>query len=317
VEPGALVVVALGGNAMQDPGGEDSVEADFARTTETARHLVQLVVRGYRIVVTHGNGPQVGNHLLRSELGTRFGNLPLLPLDVCVADTQGGMGYVLQQCLGNALGEADLPSVVASVVTQILVDGDDPAFETPSKPVGEMIPADRVDDLKEQGWSLVEDRHRNAWRRVVASPHPKEIIEAEAIATMVEQRIVVIAAGGGGIPVVQSEDGTLSGVEAVVDKDLASALLAVDVRADGLVILTDVDHVKLAYDTAQESPIESMTVAEARGYLDAGEFGAGSMAPKVDAVARFVARTGKTGIITSIDRAESALEEGAGTVIVP
>ncbi|MGH2808961.1 MAG: carbamate kinase [Actinomycetota bacterium] len=317
MEPGALVVVALGGNAMQDPGGEDSVAADLARTAETAHHLVQLVLRGFRIVVTHGNGPQVGNHLLRAELGTRFGNLPFLPLDVCVADTQGGMGYVLQQCLGNALGEVDLPSVVVSVVTQILVERDDPAFSSPSKPVGEMIPADRVEALQAQGWSLVEDRHRNAWRRVVPSPYPKEIVEAEAIAAMVEQRIAVIAAGGGGIPVVQREDGTLTGVEAVVDKDLASALLAVDVRADGLVILTDVAHVKLGFDTPQERAIDSMTVAEARRYLEAGEFGTGSMAPKVDAVARFVARTGKTGIITSIDRAEAALDEGAGTVIVP
>jgi carbamate kinase len=180
-----------------------------------------------------------------------------------------------------------------------------------------MIPAERVDDLREQGWSLVEDRHRNAWRRVVASPHPKEIVEAEAIATMVQERIVVIASGGGGIPVVQQPDGRLAGVEAVVDKDLASALLAVDVGADGLVILTDVDHVKLGFDTPEERTIDQMTVAEAQRYLEAGEFGSGSMAPKVDAVARFVAKTGKTGIITSIDRAHDALEEGAGTVIVP
>ena len=313
----ALLVVALGGNAMQNPDGEDSVEADFSRTAETARHLVELVTKGYRIVITHGNGPQVGNHLLRSELGQQHGDLPGLPLDVCVADTQGGMGYMLQQCLSNELGDAGLPSTVVSLVTQVLVDADDPAFETPSKPIGEMIPAARVDELRARGWTLVEDTHRNAWRRVVASPTPTEIIEAVAIQALVRERIVVVASGGGGVPVVQGDDGRLEGIEAVVDKDLASALLAADLGADALLILTDVDHVMLGYDTADERPIDTMTVAEARSYIDAGEFGPGSMRPKVEAVARFVAATGRTGVITSIGRVAVALDEGVGTHVVP
>ena len=311
-----LLVVALGGNAMQDPGGEDSVEADFARTAATAHHLVELVTKGHRIVITHGNGPQVGNHLLRSELGQRHGDLPGLPLDVCVADTQGGMGYMLQQCLSNALGNAGIPGTCVSLVTQVLVDAADPAFDAPSKPIGEMIPAARVDELVEQGWALVEDTHRHAWRRVVPSPDPKEIIEAAAIQALVRDRVAVIASGGGGIPVVQRDDGTLEGVGAVVDKDLASALLAGDLGADALLILTDVEKVMLGYDTPNERPIDSMTVAEARRHIDAGEFGPGSMKPKVEAVCRFVEATSRTGVITSIQHAEVALEEGVGTHIV-
>jgi carbamate kinase len=179
-----------------------------------------------------------------------------------------------------------------------------------------MIPAERVDELIEQGWALVEDAHRHAWRRVVASPDPKEILEAAAIETLVRDRVVVVASGGGGIPVVQRDDGSLQGVEAVVDKDLASALLAADLGADALLILTDVEKVLLGYDSDSERPIDSMTVAEARRYIDAGEFGPGSMKPKVEAVCRFVEATSKPGVITSIHHAETALDEGAGTHIV-
>jgi carbamate kinase len=312
-----LIVVALGGNAMQDPEGEDTVEADFRRTAETADRLVALIVGGYRVVVTHGNGPQVGNHLLRSELANRHGDLPLLPLDVCVADTQGGMGYVLQQSLVNALGERGIPGVVAAVVTQVLVDDDDPAFENPSKPVGEMISPDRADALRAQGWSLVEDTHRRGFRRVVPSPDPKEIVEAQAIRAMVEDGTVVIAGGGGGIPVAQAPGGSLRGVPAVVDKDLAAALLAIDLGARSLLILTDVDSVRLGYDTPEERAVDRMTVPEARSYLHAGEFPSGSMGPKVEAVCRFVEATGNRASITSIALAEKGLRGEAGTHVVP
>lgn len=312
-----LLVVALGGNAIQEPDGEDSVEADFARTAATADRIADLAVAGWRLVVTHGNGPQVGNHLLRSELGNVHGELPLLPLDVCVADTQGGMGYMLQQCLSNALHRRDVPAVVAALVTQVLVDRDDPAFDAPSKPVGEMIPPERVDVLREQGWALAEDHHRHAFRRVVASPHPQEVIEAAAIKALVADGVIVIAGGGGGVPVVESTDGRLTGVPAVIDKDLASALLAADLGADALLVLTNIDAVMLGYDTPQERPIDEMTVSQAGSYLDAGEFGEGSMAPKVEAVYRFVRTTGRPGMITSIDRASDALVGAAGTRIVP
>lgn len=311
-------MVALGGNAIQRPGCDDSVESDFARTGETARQLVALAAGGdRRLVVTHGNGPQVGNHLLRSELGHEHGGLPTLPLEVCVADTQGGMGYVLQQSLVNAFHAVGLPAVVTSVVTQTVVDVADPAWHHPTKPVGEMIPVERAEDLRARGWVLVEDRHRGSWRRVVASPDPKEIVEAAAIKALVQDGVIVIAAGGGGIPVVQSDDGTLAGRPAVVDKDLASSLLAADLGADVLLILTDVERAAIGFDTPQERHLGSISAPEARGYLDAGEFPKGSMGPKVEAVCRFVEATGGLGVITSIEVCERALEDGVGTRITP
>lgn len=312
-----LLVVALGGNAMQEPDGEDSVEADFARTSVTGRRLAELAARGWRLVITHGNGPQVGNHLLRSELGHFHGDVPLLPLDVCVADTQGGMGYMLQQCLSNALHEMDLPGVVASVVTQVLVERDDPAFVEPSKPIGEVIPSERADVMRELGWVLVEDRRRHGFRRVVASPEPKEIIEAAAVKAMVDDGVIVIAGGGGGVPVVADDHGRLVGVPAVVDKDYAAALLAADLSADGLLVLTNVHAVSLDYDSPRERALEEMTVAEARAQRSAGQFPAGSMGPKVEAVCRFVEATGKVGAISSIDKAAAALDRTAGTRITP
>jgi carbamate kinase len=314
---GPLIVAALGGNAIQRAGMDDSVESDFARTNDTARRLVALLAAAdRRLVVTHGNGPQVGNHLLRSELGHN-GGLPALPLEVCVADTQGGMGYMLQQALMNAFHAAGLPAVVATVVTQTVVDADDPAWHNPEKPVGETIPPERVEELTRRGWSLVEDRHRGGWRRVVASPEPKEIVEAAAIKTLVEDGVVVIAAGGGGIPVVQSGVGTLEGRPAVVDKDLASSLLAVDLGADVLLILTEVQRVAVGFDTPREKQLSSVSVAEARGYLEAGEFPRGSMGPKVEAVCRFVEATGGLGVITSIEACAEALDAGVGTRITP
>jgi carbamate kinase len=312
-----LLVVALGGNAIQEPDGEDSVEADFARTAVTSQRLAGLAAQGWRLVITHGNGPQVGNHLLRTELGHFHGDIPLLPLDVCVADTQGGMGYMLQQCLGNALNQLGLPAVVASLVTQVLVDGNDPAFARPSKPVGEVIPPERADALRETGWSLVEDTHRGGFRRVVASPEPTEVIEASAIKAMVADGVIVIAAGGGGVPVVAGEDGNLHGVPAVVDKDYAAALLAADLGADGLLVLTNVDAVSLDYDLPQQRTVRTMSVTEARSHRASGQFAPGSMEPKVEAVCRFVEATGKVGAITSIDRASSALDRSAGTRITP
>lgn len=312
-----LLVVALGGNALQDPDGNDSVESDFVRTRVTARKLATLAAAGWRLVITHGNGPQVGNHLLRSELAHVHGGLPLLPLDTCVADTQGGMGYMIQQCLTNALHEVDVAAVVVSVVTQALVAADDPAFDEPSKPVGEVIPPERADVLRAQGWRLAEDAHRGGFRRVVPSPDPIEIVEAAAIKAMVTEGVLVIAGGGGGVPVVAAEGGTLSGIAAVVDKDFAAALLATDLGADGLLILTNVEGVSLDYDTPQERLKRSVTVAEARNYRADGQFPPGSMGPKVEAVCRFVEATGNPGVITSIDRADGALDRSAGTRITP
>jgi carbamate kinase len=310
-----LLVVALGGNAIQDPSGDDTVESDFEHTTATAQQLVQLAMRGWRLVITHGNGPQVGNHLYRSELGAKHGELPLLPLEICVADTQGGMGYMLQQCLANAFRDADIPAVVASVVTQVVVDPDDPAFGSPSKPVGEVIDDAHATILRDHGWQLAEDKRRGGWRRVVASPDPKEIVEAAAIRALVDDGVIVVAAGGGGVPVIDTDEG-LRGIAAVVDKDLASALLANDLRSDGLVILTDVERVSLGYGTDKERALDQMTVAEARSYLEAGEFPAGSMGPKVEALARYVSATGGDGVIAAIAHAEEAMSGRAGTRVV-
>ncbi|MDQ4095428.1 MAG: carbamate kinase [Actinomycetota bacterium] len=313
-----IAVVALGGNALQSPSGDDSVEADFERTRQTAEHLAALVVSaGWRLVVTHGNGPQVGNHLLRSELGREHGELPTLPLDVCVADTQGGMGYMLQQALSNAFHAAGVPAVVASLVTQVVVDEDDVAFSRPTKPVGEIIGDDKVLDLQARGWSLVEDRHRGGWRRVVASPDPREIVEGAAIKALVDEGTIVIAAGGGGIPVVHSDDGSLRGVAAVIDKDLASALLASDVGAERFVVLTDVEFAYRGFDTPDQSPLHELSVAEARELIEAGEFGDGSMRPKIEALCRFVEKTGRPALITSIDAVERALDGETGTRITP
>lgn len=317
MDPQPLLVVALGGNAMQDPRGDDSVASDLERTARTAEHLVSIARAGWRLVITHGNGPQVGNHLYRSELAHEEAGLPSLPLDVCVADTQGGMGYVLQQSLANAFHAADIPAVVATVVTQVLVDDEDPAFEAPSKPIGEMIPAARVDRLRERGWVLVEDTRRGGWRRVVASPDPKEIVEAEAISALVDRGVVVVATGGGGVPVRQAADGSLEGVPAVIDKDLASSLLAADLSADGFLILTDVENVIDSYGSDNERPLATISVGDARSRLDAGEFAAGSMAPKVEALCRFVTATGKLAVVTSIERGEQALQGSAGTRVTP
>ncbi len=302
---------------MQDPAGDDTVESDFERTALTASRLAAIVAGGkWRLVISHGNGPQVGNHLLRSELGRDHGNLPPLPLDVCVADTQGGMGYMLQQTLVNALADAGLPAVVAALVTQVVVSEDDPAFKKPTKPVGELIDSHKVLDLQARGWTLVEDPHRGGFRRVVPSPNPTEIVEAGAIRALVDDGVIVIAAGGGGVPVVHGREG-LTGTAAVVDKDLASSLLAVDLGAERLVILTDVEHVYRGYDMPQQWPLRSITAAEARALLDEGEFPPGSMAPKVEAVCRFVEATGRPGVITSVERCAEALEEDYGTHIVP
>lgn len=303
---------------MQSPAGDDSVEADFERTVATAEHLVSIVASGgWRLVVTHGNGPQVGNHLLRSELGRDYGGLPPLPLDVCVADTQGGMGYMLQQTLLNVFHASGLPAVVTAVVTQVVVDEDDPAFSNPTKPVGEMISAEKVLDLQARGWTLTEDSHRGGWRRVVASPDPLEIVEAGAIRALVDEGTIVVAAGGGGIPVVHGADGSLRGVPAVVDKDLASALLAVDLGAERFIILTDVEHVYRGYDTPNQWPLKSVAVGEARVLLEAGEFPAGSMKPKIEAACRFAEATGRPGLITSIEHCAAALRGETGTHVIP
>ncbi len=309
-----VTVIALGGNAILQPGQKGTLEEQMANVEVTCRQFVQMVTSGkYKIVITHGNGPQVGNILLQNEAGK--GVAAPMPLDVCGAECQGLIGYMIQQTLHNLLakaGRGDIP--IATVVTQVVVDRSDPAFQNPTKPVGPFYKEDEAKRLeKEKGYAVREDAGRG-WRRVVPSPDPIEIFEKEAIRQLVEARSIVIASGGGGIPVVR-EDGGLVGVEAVIDKDLAGERLAVDVGAQLFLILTDVEQVTLHYRKPEEEALSHMTVAEAKRYCAEGHFAKGSMEPKVRAAIRFVEAGGEKAIITSLHRAMDALEGKAGTTI--
>lgn len=310
------VVVALGGNAILQRGQKGTFEEQLDNVYRTCEQLAQMVLSGrWRIVITHGNGPQVGNLLLQQEAAKEV--VPPMPMDACGAQTQGLIGYMIQQALHNVLeerGRGDIP--IVTVVTQVRVEANDPAFQHPTKPVGPFYTEEEARRLRlEKGWHIVEDAGRG-WRRVVPSPDPKEIIEKEAIRTLVQNRVIVIASGGGGIPVVR-EDGRLRGTEAVIDKDLAGERLAVDVGADVFLILTDVEKVMLHYGTSREVPIDRMTPAEARRYLAEGHFKKGSMEPKVRAAVRFVEAGGERAAIGHLFQAVEVLEGKAGTQIVP
>jgi len=309
-----LVVVALGGNAILQPGQRGTYEEQSANVHTTCKQLAQIVESGeYKIVVTHGNGPQVGNLLLQNEVGKDVA--APMPLFVCGAESQGLIGLMIQQNLGNLLvehGKGHVP--IATVVTQVVVDKADPAFTNPTKPVGPFYDEAEAKALeKEKGYDVREDAGRG-WRRVVPSPDPIEINEKEAIRQLVDARSIVIASGGGGIPVVR-EDGKLRGVDAVIDKDLAGERLAVDVGASVFMVLTDVEDVKLSYKTPEERSVSKMTIAEAKAYAEEGHFAKGSMEPKVRAAVRFIEHGGKRAIITSLDKAVDALAGRAGTTI--
>ncbi|MFN2489446.1 MAG: carbamate kinase [Actinomycetota bacterium] len=313
-----VMVIALGGNAITRAGDEPSVAAQFERTRETVAMLMPVITSGaWRIVFTHGNGPQVGNILLRSDLAAEAGELPRLPVDIAVADTQGGMGYMIQQCLSNALWESGLSSPVATVITQVIVDEEHPAFHDPSKPIGRYYRADQVDELRRHDWTMSEDPQGRGWRRVVPSPEPVEIVEQPIIRELLSEGVIVIACGGGGIPVYSNEAGALNGTDAVIDKDLASALLATQVDASLLAVLTEVDRVYLNYGAPNEQPVDEIDAASLRRLASEGHFPAGSMGPKVDAVVRFIERGGKRAIITSPDLLEAALDGRAGTQVTP
>ena len=306
------VVVALGGNAISPPGSRSPIPAQYERTLETAHHLVHLAARP--LVVTHGNGPQVGNVLLRSDLAAHL--LPRLPLDTCVADTQGGMGFMLQQCLDNAFRRAGVRRPTVTVVTRTVVAFDDPAFRRPSKPIGNFYDeAEARRRMAADGWAMEEDAGRG-WRRVVPSPEPREIVEERAIRALLESGATVIAAGGGGVPVVRQADGSLVGVEAVIDKDLASALLAGNLGAEVLLILTGVEHVALDFGRPTRRDLHEVTAAELAGHADAGQFAAGSMLPKVRAAIRFLELGGRRAVITTAELSEKALAGEIGTQVV-
>ncbi len=307
------IVVALGGNAILQPGQQGTAPEQRANIAETAGAIVSLVEMGHKVVVTHGNGPQVGNILLQNEAGTD--QVPAMPLDVCGAESQGQIGYMVQQALRNELARRGLPTSVATIVTQVVVGARDQAFTNPTKPVGPFYPAEKGKALgSERGWTMKEVRPGQL-RRVVPSPEPLHIVEREEIAALVSAGALVIASGGGGVPVVEEPDGTLRGVEAVIDKDLAGQRLAADIRADVFAIFTDVDRVALAYGTPEQKFLDHMTLAEARAYLESGHFPPGSMGPKVLAVVRFLEAGGKRAVIAAMRDSAAALAGKAGTTI--
>jgi carbamate kinase len=309
---GPLAVVAVGGNALVR-GQDASVDAARAALAETADHLATMVEAGWALVITHGNGPQVGFGLLRSEAAARVA--PRLPLDVIGAETQGSIGYLLQQALDGALARRGLARPVATVVTRVVVDPADPSFARPTKPVGPFYRAFEADALRQtHGWAMVEDAGRG-WRRVVPSPVPLEIVEAPVVRALVDDGIIVIAAGGGGIPVARRE-ARYEGVEAVVDKDAASAILAQGLRARLLVFTTAVEQVALDFGTPAQRTIARMTADEARRHLADGQFPPGSMGPKIQAAIHFVESGGEAAVITSAQAVGDALRERAGTRVV-
>jgi carbamate kinase len=307
------ILVAIGGNSLIRATQRGTIDEQRANARLTADHLARLIARGERLVLTHGNGPQVGADLLRSEAAAA--QTPPVPLDVCDAATQGEIGYILAQALRESLRELGIDTPIAAIVTQVVVDADDPAFERPTKPIGPFYDADesrrRERDL---GWTMIEDARRG-FRRVVPSPEPLEIVEIDAIRRLSESGVVVIAAGGGGIPVAR-RDRRFTGVEAVIDKDRAAALLARELGADTLLISTDVPQVYLGYGQPDQTPLTRLTPAEARRHLADGHFPAGSMGPKIEAALRFLDGGDRAAIITSPEHMLDALDGSAGTRIV-
>jgi carbamate kinase len=304
---GGRVLIALGGNAMTAPDGSASPDDQHRAIGEAMRHVADLVSAGREVVLTHGNGPQVGNILLKNQLAT--GVVPPVPLDWCVAQTQGTIGMLIMNALERAL--APSPARIAVVVTRTLVDVDDPAFQDPVKPIGRYFDEDEARRFERQGQSW--RRFERGWRRVVASPRPIEVLDAPAAIALMEAGYTVVAAGGGGVPVVRGPDGTLSGVEAVIDKDLAAAVLARAVGATELVIATDVPYAVVGFGTPDARPVQAVTPRELHELYVAGHFADGSMGPKVEAALRFTEDGGELAVITSLEHIGEALSGNIGT----
>lgn len=307
------LLIAVGGNSLIRAGEKGTIQEQLVNARRTAAAIVNLIRSGYHIVITHGNGPQVGAALLRSERAAS--QVPGQPLDVCDALTQGEIGYLLQQCLRNELHAAGLDTPVVTLLTQCVVSANDPAMSHPSKPIGPFYSrADAEDRKRLFGWEIVEDAARG-YRRIVPSPEPTEIVELEVIRDLVDHGVLVIAAGGGGIPVTAKE-GSLEGVEAVIDKDRASALLACQLGVDAFVISTDTDYVYLDYKKPSQRALQRVTVVELERHFEAGHFPPGNMGPKIQSVLRFLRAGGSEAIITSYEYLEPALKGHAGTHVV-
>jgi carbamate kinase len=308
-----VVVIALGGNALIMEGQRGTIAEQFENTRKSLDGIVYCLKQGYGVVITHGNGPQVGNLLLMVEASRD--QVPELPLGVCVADTEGAIGYMIQQSLTNRLRKEGLDRCVVTVLTQVIVDKHDNAFSNPTKPIGPFFAREDAERFrKEKGWHIMEDSHRG-YRRVVASPNPLKVVEDRAVRGLLEAGDIVIAAGGGGIPVIMKEDGDLEGVDVVVDKDLASSVLARDIKADCLMMITGVEQVFLNFKQPNERALKALTVKEAQKYLKEGHFPPGSMGPKIQAAINFLNWGGEVAIIAAIDKVKEALEGIAGTKI--
>ena len=310
-----LAVVAVGGNALIKDKNHQTVPDQYQAAAETMKHIASMIIDGWDVVVTHGNGPQVGFILRRSEIASH--ELHEVPLDYCGADTQGAIGYMFQQALHNEFRLRGIEKQAVTVVTQTIVDRTDPAFQNPSKPIGSFMDESAAKEkMAKEGWTMVEDAGRG-WRRVVPSPIPQTIVEADAIRSLIDHGFVVVAVGGGGIPVMQLENGDLIGVEAVIDKDFGSAILASMINADLFLISTAVEKVAINFNKPDQKWLDSMTVAEARKYLAEGQFAKGSMLPKIEAILKFMDKGGKKALITDPEHIKDALEGKTGTWILP
>jgi carbamate kinase len=315
MEKKGIAVVAVGGNALIKDKSHQTVQDQFDCAKDTMSHIVDMIEKGWDVVITHGNGPQVGFILRRSEIARN--QLHEVPLDYCGADTQGAIGYMFQKALHNEFERRGMNKNAATVVTQTIVSKDDPAFQNPTKPIGSfMDEADAKTRAEKEGWTVVEDAGRG-WRRVVPSPKPVEIVEAPVIDALINAGIIVVGVGGGGIPVVEAANGTIKGVDAVIDKDFGSSLLAVNLQADLFVISTAVEKVALNFNTPDQVWLDKMTVAEAKQYIEEGHFKPGSMLPKVQAIIKYLESGGKRALITDPAHIGEALDGKTGTWITP
>ncbi len=310
-----LAIVAVGGNALIKDKDHQTVQDQYACSVETMKHITSMIEMGWDVVISHGNGPQVGFILRRSELAAH--ELHEVPLDYCGADTQGAIGYMFQQALHNEFLTRNLDKKAVTVVTQTIVDRNDPAFQHPTKPIGSFMDEQSArEKMAKEGWTMVEDAGRG-WRRVVPSPIPQRIVEAEAIQTLIKAGFVVVAVGGGGIPVIETETGDLVGIEAVIDKDFGSSILASMINADLFLISTAVEKVAINFNKPDQKWLDEITVEEAKKYIEEGQFAKGSMLPKIQAILKYLENGGKKALITDPKHITAALQGKTGTWIVP
>lgn len=304
-------IVALGGNALIKKGQEGTIYEQFANTREVIKSIVKIIKEGWDVVITHGNGPQVGAILLQNDLAKDI--TPAMPLGICVAESEGLIGYMIQQCLSNALHKANIDRPVVALITQVLVDEDDDSLKNPTKPIGPFYSDEEIEEIKEEGFKVKE--FKDGWRILAPSPDPEAIVEGDIINKMLDDNVVVIASGGGGMPVIEKEDWGLDGLEAVIDKDLASERLAESINAELLLILTNVEKVYINYNTPKQKTLDNVSLKDIKKYYAEGHFPVGSMGPKILAAIRFLEYGGKKVIISDVEKGWEAFQGKTGTHI--